>query len=195
MKEILFFSNNKNKIVEITNLIKSLPVKILNLGHFDKIKSPEETGLTFEENANIKSLHGLNKFNIACFADDSGICIEAINNKPGVNSKEFLEKKNNSNLVLEEIIFAAKEQKNFSAYFQSTICLSLKKENHIFFTGKIHGKISEKIKGVGGFGYDPIFIPNDHNITFAEMSLERKNKLSHRAIAVKKLLSYLTTLI
>ena len=90
MKEIIFFSNNKNKIIEISNFFVEKPLKILNLNNFKKIQSPNETGKTFEENAKIKSLYGYNIFKKICFADDSGISIEAMEGKPSVNSKKFL---------------------------------------------------------------------------------------------------------
>ena len=93
MKEIIFFSNNKNKCLEISKLFEDIPIKILSLNNFDKIKSPNESGLTFKENAKIKSSFGLQTFKKTCFADDSGICIEAMNNNPGIKSKKFLETK------------------------------------------------------------------------------------------------------
>ena len=93
MHEIVFFSNNQNKILEVKKLFLNSSINIFSLNDFKKIKSPEEVGSTFEENAKIKSFYGLKKLKKVCFADDSGICIEAMNNKPGINSKNFLLKK------------------------------------------------------------------------------------------------------
>ena len=194
MKEILFFSNNTNKVVEVTQLFSLSAFKILSLKNFKNINSPVESGTTFEENANIKSIYGLKKFNLMCFADDSGICIDSLEGKPGVNSKDYLEKNNNQNTCLKKIINESKNQNVFSAFFQTTISLSINKNQQILFTGKINGSISKEIRGSSGFGYDPIFIPNDHNKTFAEMRSEEKNKISHRAIAMKKLLDYLSSI-
>ena len=190
MKEIFFFSSNKNKIKEINNIFKNFSIKISNLENF-KIKFPEETGYTFNQNAKIKSLYGYSKFKKPCFADDSGICIEAMNWGPAVNSKKFIESKKNINICLKEIISTASKEKKFNAYFQTTICLSINKNEHYFFTGKVKGKISKEIRGGIGFGYDPIFIPSNHKLTYAEMTIEEKNLISHRALAIEKLKKYI----
>ena len=195
MKEIIFFSNNKNKYLEISKLFRDTPIKILSLNNFNKIYSPYENGVTFNENAKIKSNFGLKTYKKPCFADDSGICIEAMNNNPGINSKKFLEE-NNGALDTFNLIFSLvdKTKKN-KAFFQTSICLSLKAEEHIFFNGIVKGTITQNIKGSGGFGYDPIFVPLGYKKTFAEMTVEEKNLISHRSIAIKKLKRYLLTLI
>jgi XTP/dITP diphosphohydrolase len=194
-EEIIFFSNNKKKIIEISNLFLSESIKVLNLNNFDTIKSPEEVGKTFEENAKIKALHGFDIFKKKCFADDSGICIQAMGGDPGVKSKNFLEKGDDINKNLQEILLISKNKNSFKAFFQTSICLVLDKNNHVFFKGKVRGKISLKIRGINGFGYDPIFIPERKNKTFAEMSLKEKNSISHRSIAIEKLKLYLINLI
>ena len=193
MKEIIFFSNNKNKIQEISNLFTKLNYKLLSLNDFKNTVSPKENGKTFKDNAKIKSIYGYKKFNKLCFADDSGICIDALNGAPGINSKQFLESENKKSAVLNRIISLAKNKNRDKAFFETSICLSLNMDKQIFFTGRVYGKISLKIKGNHGFGYDPIFIPNGMNLTFSEMALYQKNLLSHRAIAIKKLSKYLTT--
>ena len=159
MEDIIFFSNNKNKILEICNFFSSTPLKIHSLNDYKIIKSPNETGDTFEENAKIKSAYGYNIFKKICFADDSGICIEALGGKPGVHSKKFLKKNYNEKDALKSILSITKKYNNFNAFFQTSICLSLNKKKFVFFEGKIKGKISNEIRGIGGFGYDPIFIP------------------------------------
>ena len=186
VKEVIFFSNNKNKVEEVENLFYGSKIKIFNLNNFSATISPKETGNSFKKNANIKSLYGFKKFNLMCFADDSGICIEALNGEPGVNSKNYLKKKSKRE-IFKFIINQTKIKKKFNAFFQTTICLSRSKNNHIFFTGRIDGKIADKIVGKRGFGYDPIFIPNGYRKTFAEMNIEEKNKISHRGIALVKL--------
>ncbi len=110
MKEIIFFSNNKNKIQEISNLFIKFNYKLLSLNDFKSTDSPLENGKTFKENAKIKSIYGYKKFNKFCFADDSGICIDALNGAPGINSKEFLESENKQNNVLNKIISLAKKK-------------------------------------------------------------------------------------
>ena len=191
MKEILFFSKNPNKISEISNLFLNSSIKILNLDSYKKIRSPNENGKTFEDNARIKSLYGLKNFKKICFADDSGICIEALKGNPGVYSKKFLSENGGQLKALEKIIEEVKLKKNYSAFFQTTICLSLNKNDHLFFTGKIYGNISNNLRGLSGFGYDPIFIPNGARVTFAEMTQKRKNLISHRGLAIKKLRKFL----
>jgi len=195
VKEIIFFSNNKNKYLEISKLFRDTPIKILSLNNFNKINSPYENGVTFNENAKIKSSFGLKTYKKPCFADDSGICIEAMNNNPGINSKKFLEQNNGAldtfNLIFS---FVNKTKKN-KAFFQTSICLSLKAKEHVFFNGIVKGTITQNIKGSGGFGYDPIFVPLGYKKTFAEMTVEEKNLISHRSIAIKKLKRYLLTLI
>lgn len=194
MKEVVFFSNNKHKIDEVLMLFKNSTIKILSLNDFNKAKSPEETGGNFKDNAKIKSFYGFRNFKKICFADDSGICIQAMNGGPGVNSKNFLAQ-DTKNEILKNIINLVKKQNNYNAYFQTTICLSLDDNNHIFFNGKIDGKISKEIRGENGFGYDPIFIPRGKNLTFAEMHITEKNALSHRSIATNKLKKFILNLI
>ena len=192
MKEIIFFSNNKNKIKEISNLFIKFNYKLLSLNDFKNTESPIENGKTFKDNAKIKSIYGYKKFNQLCFADDSGICIDALNGAPGINSKQYLESEKNKNTILNKIISLAKNKDRYKAFFETSICLTLNINKQIFFTGRVYGKISLKIRGNHGFGYDPIFIPNGMNLTFSEMTIYQKNLLSHRAIAIKKLSKYLT---
>ncbi len=192
MKEIIFFSNNKNKIQEISNLFIKFNYKLLSLNDFKNTESPIENGKTFKDNAKIKSIYGYKKFNKLCFADDSGICIDALNGAPGINSKKYLESEKNKNTTLNKIISLAKNKDRYKAFFETSICLTLNINKQIFFTGRVYGKISLKIRGNHGFGYDPIFIPNGMNLTFSEMTIYQKNLLSHRAIAIKKLSKYLT---
>tara|TARA_B100000700_G_scaffold324427_1_gene430543 strand:- start:1241 stop:1828 length:588 start_codon:yes stop_codon:yes gene_type:complete len=192
VKEIIFFSNNKNKIQEISNLFMRFNYKLLSLNDFKDTASPIENGKTFKDNAKIKSIYGYKKFNKICFADDSGICIEALNGAPGINSKQYLGSENKKNVILNKIISLAKNKNKYKAFFETSICLTLNIDKQIFFSGKVYGKISLKIRGNHGFGYDPIFIPDGMNLTFSEMSLHQKNLLSHRAIAIKKLSEYLT---
>ena len=192
VKKIIFFSNNKNKIKEISNLFIKFNYKLLSLNDFKNTESPIENGKTFKDNAKIKSIYGYKKFNQLCFADDSGICIDALNGAPGINSKQYLESEKNKNTILNKIISLAKNKDRYKAFFETSICLTLNINKQIFFTGRVYGKISLKIRGNHGFGYDPIFIPNGMNLTFSEMTIYQKNLLSHRAIAIKKLSKYLT---
>ena len=191
MKDILFFSHNQKKIIEIKQIFKDSKIKFSDLNSFKKIKEPRETGDTFVANAKIKSKYGQKLFDIPCFADDSGFCVEALKNNPGVKSKRFLEKFSNNKKAFDYIISNVIKKKNNKAFFVTAICLTLKNNHHIVFLGKINGTISLEPKGTNGFGYDPIFVPENHTKTFAEMSLEEKNIISHRKIAITKLKSFL----
>jgi len=191
LKNLLFFSHNHKKILEVENIFDHKGIKIHNLRSFGKIKEPNENGLSFAENAKIKSFFGFKNFDIPCFADDSGICVEAIKNKPGIKSKRFLDKFATNRHAFEYIISNVIKTKNDKAFFKTAICLSIKDNHHIIFEGKISGRISIKPKGLNGFGYDPIFIPDGYEKTFAEMSIKEKNTISHRKIALMKMESFL----
>ncbi len=191
MKELLFFSNNQNKINEIKYLFSKFNVNILSPSDVSLIKEPKEKKYSFVENAKIKSSFSFKHTGIPCFADDSGICIEALNGGPGVESKRFLNKFKNRNDCFKYILKKINKKKNNKASFVSSICLTTRKNYHIIFEGKINGIIASKISGGNGFGYDPIFIPNGYNKTFSEMVLRDKNKISHRSIAINKLINFL----
>ena len=191
MNNLLFFSHNPKKILEVESILDHKGVKLHNLKSFEKIKEPIENGLSFAENAKIKSAFGLKFSDIPCFADDSGICVEAMKNKPGIKSKRFLDKFSTKRSAFDHIISNVIKNKNDKAFFKTVICLSIKKNHHIVFEGKINGRISIKPKGSNGFGYDPIFIPDGYKKTFAEMSIKEKNTISHRKIALMKMESFL----
>ena len=126
MKDILFFSHNQKKIIEVKQIFKDSRIKFFDLNSFEKIKEPRETGDTFASNAKIKSKYGQKVFNMPCFADDSGFCVEALKNNPGVKSKRFLEKFSNKKKAFEYIISNVIERKNNKAFFVTAICLTLK---------------------------------------------------------------------
>ncbi len=191
MRKLLFFSNNKNKTIEIKKIFKKFKLEILSLSDLDISDEPKESGQTFEENAKIKSDYGFNKTGFPCFADDSGICIESLNWKPGVLSKRFLNNFKSNQACFESIIESTKKNNKQNAYFNTSISLTIKNNQNIIFNGKIDGKISEQAKGKFGFGYDPIFIPKNYNKTLAELSTKDKNEISHRSIAVRKLINFL----
>ena len=184
MREIVFFSKNKNKIEEILDYFKNLNIKILTLRNFPNIVSPKEIGKGFRKNAHIKSLYGFKKFNIPCFSDDSGICIEALDGKPGINSKKFLVTngghKKSFKIIKKKVI----EKNNTKAFFQTSISLTINSRKNLYFDGVVNGNISCATFGTSGFGYDPIFVPSGYNKTYAQMNISEKNKISHRAIAL-----------
>jgi len=191
LRQLLFYSNNKNKVIEIKKIFKRFNLKVLSLTDLKISNEPEENGETFEENAKIKSYYGFKKTGLPCFADDSGICIEALNWKPGVLSKKFLKDFKSKETCFKNIIKSVKSNGKKNAYFKTSINLTMNNDQNIIFNGKIDGKISDQIRGGFGFGYDPIFIPQNYNKTLAELSTKKKNEISHRSIAVTKLINFL----
>jgi len=192
LKSILFFSHNQKKIKEVKKIFSKSNLSVKNLNNLNKIKEPNENGQSFADNAKIKSLYGYKKFKLPCFADDSGICINALNKKPGVESKRFFENFKNTKDAFNYIIYNTIKKNDNTAFFTTTICLTLNLGHHIFFVGRIDGRISNKPRGINGFGYDPIFIPNGLDKTFGEMKSEKKNNISHRMIALQKMESFLS---
>jgi len=191
LRKLFFFSNNKNKIIEIKKIFKKFSLELISLNDLNISEEPEESGKTFEENAKIKSDYGFNKTGIPCFADDSGICLETLNWKPGVFSKRFLNDFKSNEACFKSIIQSSKNNNKRNAYFKTSISLTVKDNQNLIFNGIIEGKISEQAKGKFGFGYDPVFIPKNYNKTLAEFKTKEKNEMSHRSIAVTKLINFL----
>ena len=191
MREILFFSNNIHKIKEIRNLIKSLKIRLYSPNDFELKKEPKESGNSFAENSKIKSLFGYKKIRLPCFADDSGICIEALKWGPGIYSKKFINSFGNERKCFEYILDKVNKTSKNKAYFQTSICYTLRENYHIIFEGRVTGYISNKYLGKHGFGYDPIFIPNGFKKTFGEIKVSEKNRISHRAIAFNKFIHFI----
>ena len=187
--ELILATHNQHKLEELKQMIPSY-INLISLTAIDFHDEIEETGTTFKENAFIKTntIHQITKKNV--FSDDSGLVIEALNGEPGVYSARYAGTGNsldNIHKVLEKL----ENVENRKAYFIAVFCLILNEELH-FFEGKVHGTISHEIKGIDGFGYDPIFIPDGYDKSFAEMSSEEKNQISHRYLATKKLNDFLT---
>ena len=192
MKKILIGTHNQGKFKEIGGLISNKYKKISPLTL--KIKSPRETGKTFSSNSKIKVSYFSKFVNYPVISDDSGLCIKALNNKPGVYSARLAKKKGSFFLAMKFILKKLEKKKNKSAFF---VCnLSYKKPfgKIISVEGKIHGKISTRILGKKGFGYDSIFIPNNKKVTFGQMPKIKKMKIDHRHIAFKKLKKKIKTL-
>ena len=188
MISLVFATHNQHKLIEIQSKVaQSFLLKSLtDINCSDDI---EETGLTLEENATLKSTYINQKFNVNCFADDTGLEIEALNNEPGVYSARYSgdrDFKKNMYLVLKNL----EGKTNRKAQFRTVISLILENKEHLF-EGIVKGTIREIPVGSEGFGYDPIFEPEGYTKTFAEMDLAQKNKISHRAIATQKLITFL----
>jgi len=188
MNEIILASNNENKLREFRQIFSSK--KIISLRDINFNNEIEETGSTLEKNALIKVREVFNYSNKICVSDDSGLEIDYLNGEPGVYSARYAGNSVNSIDNIKKVLSNLGETKNRKARFRTIIAYKDSSAEKLF-EGLINGKISNNIRGKGGFGYDPIFIPDNYDITFSEMSLEQKNKISHRSLAIKKLFKFL----
>ena len=191
ISKILIGTNNRGKLREITNLLPK-KVKVFSTKDFN-LKSPNETGKTFKSNALIKAKYFSKKTNLICLSDDSGLEIDVLKKKPGIYSARWGGKKNDFNKAMQRVYKELDKKdkewrtKKVSARFICALVIYWPNKKKIYSLGKVSGKISKTKKGKNGFGYDPIFIPNGHIRTFAEMSKSYKYKIDHRAKAFKKI--------
>ena len=191
----MIFTSNKSKILEIKKFLPKKQISIITLQNDRKSYKIKEDGKTFKENAIIKSMYGFKIFQLPCIAEDSGICIDSMDGKPGVKSNRYQKKLGGYNNANRKIIETTRKKINFSASFNSVISFTYKKDKTITFFGSVRGTIKNKMVGQKGFGYDPIFIPNNSSKTFGQMSKYEKNKFSHRGIAIRKFIKYLEKII
>ena len=187
--KLVFATNNEHKVNEIKKLLGDT-IELLSLNDIGCNDDIPETQATLEGNAGQKSFFIYNKYGVNCFADDTGLEIEALNGEPGVYSARYAGEErnpeNNMNLVLDKLSII----KNRKARFRTVISLVI--DGHeTQFEGVVEGHILEEKRGKTGFGYDPIFLPEESNLSFAQMPLDEKNKISHRARAVQKLIEYI----
>jgi len=188
-KEIIFATNNLNKLNEIRISVKK-NIFIKSLSDIDFFEDIPETSDTLIGNARQKARYVFDKFGFNCFSDDTGLMVNKLNMEPGVHSARYAGLDCNVNNNIEKVLLRMKEIKSREARFKTVICLIYNKKEYLF-QGEVKGEILYKRKGVGGFGYDSIFQPIGYNKTFAEMSLLEKNSISHRGIAVKSLVDFL----
>ena len=191
ISKILIGTNNRGKLREIANLLPK-KVKVFSTKDFN-LKSPNETGKTFKSNALIKAKYFSKKTNLICLSDDSGLEIDVLKKKPGIYSARWGGKKSDFNKAMQRVYKELDKKdkewrtKKVSARFICVLVIYWPNAKKIYSLGKVSGKISKTKKGKNGFGYDPIFIPNGHKRTFAEMSKSYKYKIDHRAKAFKKI--------
>ena len=191
ISKILIGTNNRGKLREITNLLPK-KLKVFSTKDFN-LKSPKETGKTFKSNALIKAKYFSKKTNLICLSDDSGLEIDVLKKKPGIYSARWGGKKSDFNKAMQRVYKELDKKdkewrtKKISARFICALVIYWPNTKIIYSLGKVSGKISKTKKGKNGFGYDPIFIPNGHKRTFAEMSKSYKYKIDHRAKAFKKI--------
>jgi len=185
--KLVVASHNVNKIAEIKALLAPFAIEVISAVEL-RLGDVEETGTTFEENARLKADTLSRQCGIPCLADDSGLCVDILDGRPGVYSARYApdrDFKKGMQMLLQEIKDTGSD--NRKAHFSCCIALACPGEKTKVFEGRVDGTIAEQPKGKSGFGYDPIFVPEGYNQTFAELSEDIKNKISHRGRALQKL--------
>ncbi len=190
--KLVFATQNQNKVKELKALMPK-SVKLLSLKDINCDDDIPETSPGLKGNALQKAQYVYQKFGLNCFADDTGLEVEALNNAPGVFSARYAGLQKNSEDNMNLVLHQLKDKLNRKAQFKTVICLIISGKTY-FFEGIVKGEITKQKSGNKGFGYDPIFKPNGYNITFADMSLSEKNKISHRGKAVEALIKFLNEL-
>ncbi len=186
--KLVFATNNPNKLKELQALMPE-NIQLLSLKDIGCFEEIVETELTLKGNAKLKADFITKNYEYDCFADDTGLEVDILNGAPGVFSARYAGENANSENNMDKLLIELKGEKNRKAHFQTVICLNIKGEQY-FFNGICKGNILQERQGKKGFGYDPIFSPNGFDVSFAEMSLVEKGKISHRGLAVGKLVRY-----
>ena len=190
--KIVFATNNKHKLEEIKDILGK-DFEIVSLAEIGCHEDIPETGLTLEENARQTSTYIVEHYNHDCFADDTGLEVAALNGEPGVHSARYAEgTDHDSEANMRKLLSKMSNVKDRTARFRTVISLIINGVEHQF-EGRVEGRIATEKHGKEGFGYDPIFIPEGYDKSFAELGEEVKNQISHRARAVKKLAEYLSS--
>ena len=190
--KLVFATHNENKVKEVQAIL--LPrISLLSLTDIGCLEEIPETGKTLEENAILKANYITQIFSFPCFADDTGLVVDALDGAPGVYSARYAGEQRDANDNMDKLLIELKHTKDRAARFETVIALNLNNEQYIF-TGKVEGEITNKKSGEKGFGYDPIFKPLGYTKTFAELPLEVKNKIGHRGKAIQKLILHLQSL-
>ena len=187
--KLVFASNNKNKIQEIQALVPK-NIQIVSLEDIGCTEDIPETADTIEGNAILKANYVTEKYGYNCFADDTGLEVDALNGAPGVYSARYAGEQKDANDNMDKLLSELEDKSNRKANFKTVIALNLNGKQNLF-TGIINGKIIEEKIGTNGFGYDPIFVAEGFDKTFAELTMEEKSTISHRGIAVKELILFL----
>lgn len=190
--KLVFATNNKNKIKEIKHLLNDT-TKLLSLEEINCNEEIPETSDTIAGNALQKAQYVYEKYGYNCFADDTGLEIDSLNGAPGIYSARYAGEQKSTEDNMEKVLSELNNNPNRTAQFKTVIALIINGKETLF-EGIAKGNITKIKSGSEGFGYDPIFKPESYDITFSEMSLDEKNKISHRSKAVKKLVTYLASL-
>jgi XTP/dITP diphosphohydrolase len=188
--KLVFATNNVNKLQEVQKMLPD-SIELLTLQDIGCLDDIPETADTLEGNAQLKANHVTTHFQYDCFADDTGLEVVSLDGRPGVYSARYGGIPRDANRNMEKLLSELQGVSNRKAQFRTAITLNLDGKQHLF-EGVCKGEILSEKSGNKGFGYDPIFKPEGYSVTFAEMSAEEKNKISHRGIAIQKLIEFLT---
>jgi len=187
--KLVFATNNRNKLQELQSILGDT-IELVSLKDIGCNVDIPETGFTLEENASIKSFYIYQHYGMDCFADDTGFEIESLNGEPGIYSARYAGEDKDSKDNMKKVLQKLEGQKNRKSQFRTIISLWLDGKEKLF-EGIVKGTVLTEKHGDNGFGYDPIFMPDGVDCSFAEMSLREKNSISHRGIAVRKLTAFL----
>ena len=190
--QLIFATHNKNKVKEVKSLIPNT-INVLSLDDINLLNEIEETSTTIEGNALLKAQTIYKQTGINCFADDSGLLVDALNGAPGVYSARYAGEQKNDEDNMQKLLFNLKNIEARDAHFKTVMALIIDGKEYLF-EGIINGKIISEKMGTNGFGYDPIFVPNGYTETFAQLNSETKNAISHRGIALKKLIEFINAI-
>jgi XTP/dITP diphosphohydrolase len=190
MIKLCFATHNHHKVEEVRQALNG-KIELLTLAEIDCFEELPETMPTLEGNSLQKATFVFNRYAMPCFADDTGLEVEALNGEPGVYSARYAGPQKNSEDNVQRLLEKLSDQSNRQARFRTIFSLVGLEKNPVIFEGVVNGSIAREKKGSSGFGYDPVFIPEGYHITFAEMDLAQKNSISHRAIATQKLVNFL----
>ena len=187
--KLVFATNNAGKLAEVQKMLPK-SIELLSLKDIECFDDIEETATTLEGNAKIKANYITENFGYNCFADDTGLEVVSLNGAPGVYSARYAGEPANAENNMQKLLTNLSRSKNRNAQFRTSICLNLDGKQFLF-DGICKGEITNEKQGEKGFGYDPIFIPSGFDKSFAQMTSEEKNKISHRGLAIKKLIEFL----
>ena len=190
MKKFVFATNNAHKLEEVSTILGS-KIELLSMKDINCNVDIPETADTLEGNALIKAKYIFNNYHLDCFADDTGLEVEALNGAPGVYSARYAGDAHNSEANMQKLLSDLEGIENRKAQFRTVFALIIDGKDHLF-EGIVKGVITKSRRGTSGFGYDPIFIPEGYTQTYAEMGKELKSKISHRALATNKLCNFLS---
>ena len=188
--KLVFATHNKNKFLEVQTMMPP-DIDLLSLSDIDCNEDIAETETTIEGNAILKATYVKEHYGYDCFADDTGLEVNSLNNEPGVYSARYAGPDNNANANIQKLLLNLSEKENRAARFKTAISLVFEGKKALFL-GICEGEIVEEQMGIGGFGYDPVFKPNGYKTTFAEMSLDQKSEIGRRGRAMRQLIDYLS---